>query len=124
MILVIPTVEDQPYYSFRIRLEGRDFTFSVTYSTRQDLYYLTISDADNAELVSGLKLVTNWPLLEYYQANPAAPQGELFAMSTTGDVTPARFGELAVGKRVELTYFETADALEFRASRTASTGNA
>ena len=116
-IQVIPTPTDLPYYSFRVKLEGRDFTFSVQYSTRGDRYYLSIADSDNTPLVSGLKLVSNWPLLEYYQSDPRVPQGELFAMSTNSDITPAGFGELGLGQRVELTYFETADALEFRAAR-------
>jgi hypothetical protein len=124
MIVVIPTVTDQPYYSFRVRLEGRDFGFSVQYSTRQDLYYLSIADSSGTPLVTGLKLVTNWPLLEYYQADPRLPQGELFAMSTTTNTSPAHFGELGAGKRVELTYFEQADALAFRAQRDASTSGA
>lgn len=118
-MLVIPTVSDLPYYSFRTRLEGRDFTFSIQYSTRQDRYYLSISDADGTPIATGLKLVANWPLLEYYQADPRLPPGELLAMSTTGDATPPRFGELGQGARVELTYFTQEEAQAFRTARDA-----
>lgn len=110
-VLVIPTPNDQPYYSQKVRLDGRDYLFHVAYNEREDRRYLSIHDEEDEPLVSGIKIIANWPLLRSYRFEPRLPPGELMAIDLTGDDSPPGLNELGEDRRVELNYFE-ADAEE------------
>lgn len=106
-VQLIPT-SDAPYYSQRVKLEGRDYLFRFAYNEREERWRLSIFDDEESPLLLGLKLVTNWELLQHYKADTRLPPGELWVMCTSGDDEPPKLDELGEGKRCELTYF-TAD---------------
>jgi hypothetical protein len=109
---LIPNIPDTAYSRQRTRLDGRDYVLEFAYNEREDRWYLTILDDEETPLVCGLKLVTNFPLLRRYKANPDVPPGELMAIDLTGNRAPPSFAELGEGRRVELTYFEAATLQE------------
>lgn len=109
-MITIQTTSD-PFYTTRVTLDGTDYILDFKYNQRQDRWYLTIQDANGNELVSGVKIVCNWPLLMRF-ANSALPVGELIAVALTDDDTPPGLNELGPGLRVELTYFEVSDIQE------------
>jgi hypothetical protein len=113
--ILIPNVVDAAYSSQKLRLEGRDYRFDFAYNQREDRWYLSIYDDEDDPLVTGLKIITSFPLLRRYQADPRVPPGELMAISLTGDDSPPGFSDFGVGRRVELTYFEAATAQELSA---------
>jgi len=104
-VIEIPTSTDTAYRSQKCRLDGRDFVLRFSYNEREDRYYVDILDEEETPILRGLKLVSNWRLLRHYHHDPRVPPGELMATDLTGDNSPPSFGELGIGKRVELTYF-------------------
>ena len=104
--LLIPTVVDAAHWTQKARLDGRDYLLRFTYNQRVDRYFLSIHDEDDAALLSGIRVVTNWSFLRHYRWNTALPPGTLAAVTLTQDFSPPGFGELGEGRRVELTYFE------------------
>lgn len=104
-IISLPTHDGAAYYSQRCRLDGRDYTLRFAWNQREGRWYLTLLDAEDNLLVSGVKIVSNWPLLRYYQYDPDVPPGELMAQDATGDNSPPGFDEMGIGNRVELVYF-------------------
>lgn len=102
--LLIPTSSD-PYYSQKVKLDGRDFVFRFSYNEREARWYLGILDDEETPLRLGLKLVANWELLQHYRADPRMPPGELWVMDLTESNAPPTLNELGEGKRCELTYF-------------------
>jgi len=105
-VILIPTETDKPYYSSRVKLDGREFSLRFAWNQFQERWYLTIADETNEVLLAGLKLIgANWPLLKHYQGDERLPQGELVVSDLTGLNTPPAFNELGVGLRCELTYF-------------------
>src|SRR5690242_7133103 len=106
--ILIPVPLDAAYSTQRVRLEGSDYVFDLAYNQREDRWYLSISDSESNPVVSGVKLVTNFPLLRRYHSNTAVPPGELMCVSLTGDDSPPGFADLGVGRRCEITYWEAA----------------
>jgi hypothetical protein len=89
-------------------LDGVAYLLTFRYNTRESCYYVTIASSDDTiEYVGGLKLVTNFPLLQSYPT----PPGELVCQSFSSDDTPPALGELGDGCRCTLYYIEQADVL-------------
>lgn len=108
-ILTIPTTSDTPFFSQVSQLEGVDYVFVFVYNQRENCYYLSLETVAGDEIVKGLKLVCNVPLLlKTIQGNLALPPGQLFvASSETSDDSPPGLNEL--GARCELIYFTSDD---------------
>jgi hypothetical protein len=106
--LLVPTVPGTPFHVVKARLEGRDFLLHLSWNQREERWHLSIHDDEDTPILAGIKLVTNWPLLRHYHFDLRVPPGELMAADLTRDGSPAALDELGIGKRVELTYFESA----------------
>lgn len=103
--LLIPTTPGVPFYTQKTRLDGVDYVLTFRYSQREDRWYLSLADNEEVPILSGLKLVANWPLLYSYHYDTRVPPGELFASDLSGDETPPGLNELGEGLRVQLIYF-------------------
>jgi hypothetical protein len=103
--LLVPTSPGVPFYTQKTRLDGRDYVLTFRYSQREDRWYLSLADSEEIPILSGLKLVANWPLLQAYHYDTRVPRGELSAMDLSGDDTPPGLNELGEGLRVQLIYF-------------------
>ncbi len=109
-MVVIPTDLVAPFYTQTTSLDGVNYFLTFRYNTREQAYYLSIDSVDGAvNYAQGIKLVSNFPLLQSYGDNPP---GELMAVSfSPDDDSPARIGELGDGQRVNLIYMEEADLI-------------
>jgi hypothetical protein len=107
--LVIPTLEDNPYYSIRVRLDGLDYNLRFAWNERVERWNFDILTDDGKVLATGIRIVSNWPLLRYYQYDKLMPPGEMMAVDSTLDGSPPGFFDLAPGKRVQLIYFPVTD---------------
>lgn len=110
IVLAVPS--DTPLWSQRTQLDGSDFILSFDYSGREDRFYLSIADSAGVAIVSGIKLVTNWPLLGKV-SDTRRPKGELLAFDPLDGVEGAVYGppgfrDLGPGRRVKLLYFPLA----------------
>lgn len=115
MALLIQTSVD-PYYSERVRLDGRDYILQFAWNQREERWRLSLFTDRDEPLVRGLKLVTNWPLLRYYQFDARIPSGELYVVDWTGNGTPPLLEELGEGRRCQLLYFSPEELAEIRAA--------
>lgn len=104
----IPTTND-PFYVQRTDLEGREFVFTFDFSTRESVWYLSIADSEEVEIVTGLKLVIGWPLLSRL-ATARKPPGLLFVISKVPeDDSPPGLEDLVEGGRCDLVYTTSDD---------------
>lgn len=105
MILEIPSSND-PYYTQRSDLEGREYVFVFLYSIRESCWYLNLKTGEEEEIISGVKLVCNQPLLRNL-AGELRPPGELMVISKTLDDSPPTLEELVSDSgRCTLIYVE------------------
>jgi hypothetical protein len=107
VIVTIPTFAN-PFYSEVVSLDGQGFLLNFTYNQRCDCWYLSIATTDGIDLLNGVKILSNWPLLKQCADN-RLPPGEIVSMSATIDVTPARLADLGPGGRCTLYYVPVED---------------
>jgi len=105
--VLIPTLSDgSTYYATRVNLDGTDYDFSFSWSTREQRWYLDLYDAAlGVLLVAHMKLVTSWPIWRYYHHVEDMPTGELYVLTRTADDSAPGLNDLGDGLRCELTYY-------------------
>lgn len=107
MPTLIPTSSD-PFYTQTTTLDGTDYILEFRFNSREECWYLKLSLTDATTLIEGVKVVSNWPLLQKL-VDARGPFGELVALAYGPDDSPAGLTELGIGQRVELTYFTKAE---------------
>lgn len=106
---LIPTELSALFWTQVSSLDGVPYLLTFRYNSRESCYYLQIDSSDGTvNYAQGIKLVSNYPLLQSYGDNPP---GELLAISFSADDSPAQIGELGDGQRVNLIYVEEADLI-------------
>lgn len=109
MPLLIPIFKGEPLYNERVKLEDRDYIFRFDWAGRESRFYMSISDSEGVLLLSGVKLVANWPLLIRHRFNAALPPGEIFAFDfELGGIPPVLED---FGTRVQLYYYQSGEDL-------------
>lgn len=66
MVAVVLPLFDDPSYSYNVALEGNSYNLKFEYNERAQLYFLSLSDADEDLIVGGEALVPNYPILLDY----------------------------------------------------------
>jgi hypothetical protein len=103
--VVIPLARGEAYTRQRVSLDGRPYTLDLAWNTRAGSWYISLSDAEEVPVASGLRLVPNWPLLRYHKWDPRCPQGEMFAQDE-GSGSDIGFDDIGGDRpRVELVYY-------------------
>lgn len=102
--LLIPTFPTADYTQ-RMTLDGRVFTLHFTWNQREQAWYLALLDEADVEILSGLKLVVDTPLLDFYKYDLRLPDGEFLVHDLTGSGVGPGFDDFGIGKRVELNYY-------------------
>ena len=109
MPVTIPTRTDWPHYALDCPLDGTTYHLDFDWNDRDNGWYLSISTPDGTPLVSGRRLVLNFPLFSRY-GNPQLSPGVLIAIDTTN--TGQEPGVSELGTRVQLVYLTAAEVAE------------
>jgi hypothetical protein len=109
MVFQIPTKSDgTASYEMVITLDGVAFRVGLDYSTREECWYMWISDLSGNLLVSAVKVVEATDLFFGFTSEDL-PAGTLFCTSLNGDPGPP--GLLDLGQNFGLFYADR-DELE------------
>lgn len=101
--LEIPLFSSIPLFDIRTTLDGREFILSFDWNDREQRFYFSIAASDGTPIMSGRKLVCNWPLTRKI-AGTAKPPGILMAIDYSNQAgEPPGLNDL--GERVKLVYF-------------------
>jgi hypothetical protein len=98
---IIPTRTDLESYTERVELDSVMFELTLTWNTREEVWMLSIADADGVALASGVKVVVDYPLFRSV-SNADMPAGTMMALDTSGAGLDPGLNEL--GERVLLMY--------------------
>ena len=104
------TTFDDANYRESVILDGTPYVLAFALNQRENTYYLSISASDGTPLVSGLKVLSNWPMLHGF-VDARLPPGELIPLTAADDASPPEPGELGTTERVTLYYFDASEAL-------------
>lgn len=106
---LIPTATSNPHFVMQTQLDGLTYTIRVHWNEREGAFYLDVGDVDNVPIVTGRKLVADWPLLHRVR-DEGKPPGEIYVVDKTGEGVDPGFDDL--GKRVVLIYIDAAGVAE------------
>jgi len=100
----LPVRSDFKAYSFQVNLDGQVYEIKIRFNTRVGRWYINIKDTSGNEILSGIKLLTNIPLIGQYQSLANLPPGEFMCIDETGYNKDAGINDL--GNDVKLVYIE------------------
>lgn len=101
----IPILVDTPSYSMRVTLTGVVFVLHFAYNGRIDRYYLSVHDVADNPIVTGMRVICDWPLMRKCRTT-GRPRGEIVFSDLSGNAEPPGLHEL--GRRVLCYYVEPA----------------
>jgi hypothetical protein len=102
MALALPLLNDgTSWFSYQVELDGRTFGLEFRWNERDASWYLSLRDADDAPLLSGLRVTVGHLYLSRFRLL-GLPKGELEFVDTTGQDEDPGFTDL--GSRVVLLY--------------------
>jgi hypothetical protein len=90
-----------------IALEGVRYRLKVYYSFRAAIWQLDVQTDRETDLLLGLKLVPDWPLIARFKIN-GLPPGEFRAVDTSEEGLPPGRDDFGSNRRVRLRYEEAA----------------
>ena len=105
-VTIIPTSTELANYTQKTVLDGTSYQLEFIYNEREDAWYVSILSDEGTDLINGIKIVADWPLLRRHQAEDTPP-GELIAQDTTGAGLDPGFADLGAG--VILLYIDKAE---------------
>lgn len=106
----IALTEDAAFLSLRLTLDGADYLLSLAWSQREEKWYLSLADGEDVPIVSGVKVVADYPLLSLSHHDSRCPPGELMATDTTGQGLDPHFADMSGdAPRVVLVYIPAAE---------------
>ncbi len=105
--VILPLRSDLPFYRVYVELESVLYGFEFHWNHLAEGWFMSIFTADDQPILSGVRLVVDWPL-NARGADARLPPGILIAQDTTGARQDP--GEDDLGTRTVLLYF-TSDEL-------------
>lgn len=106
-MLRLPAYPGRSHYSYRVTLEGAAFRFRWQWNRRTSGWYVSLYDAADNPLATGVRVVCNYPLFSELKGEERLPAGLIVAVPLTLDDSDPGFDDL--GGRVRVLYMEAAD---------------
>lgn len=88
-VLELPTFSDRDAYRYEVELSGGLFRVELRWNRADERWYLSLADATGAPLATGLRVVSDAPLLRL-AADSRLPPGDLVAYSATPGRDPGK----------------------------------
>ena len=108
-VFLLPTRSDLPHFDFFTELDGTKYGLEFKWNEREESWYMSILDSEGTAILSGRKVVVNWPLFSRF-AVAGLPPGNIIALDTAGTETNPGLTDL--GDRVQIYYFDSDEPTE------------
>jgi len=93
-----------PHFTVQAQLDGSSYALELEWLDAVGSWFVSLSGPKGEPVLSGLKLVTDWPLTARHRTR-GVPPGQLIFL---GDGTATPPGRLELGERVKLYYVDAA----------------
>lgn len=100
-MIQIPTDFNSPSFRQTIQLGASVYSLTFTWNGREEFWYMDIAMNINDPIVSGIKLVVDWSLINRF-ADARLPTGHIVALDLSGQGLDAARNDL--GSRVALIF--------------------
>lgn len=101
--IVIPA--DRAFIVQRVTLDGREYVLTLKWLQRVEKWSVSLADQDEVPILSGVKLVADYPLLTLCRHDARCPPGELLASDSSRQGLDPHFADISGdAPRVTLMY--------------------
>lgn len=105
-MIIIPTFQDRTArYTIEIELAGTPYNLFFSWNTREESWYMNIRDSEETPILTGIKLVPVYLLLEQYRAYENLPAGDFILWDLNQDSTDDNVTFDNFGERYQLLFF-------------------
>lgn len=73
-----------PHFRQRVTLDGAEYLLTFEWNQRAEKWFFSIAASDETKILTGVKLVADYPLLTLARWNAQCPDGELYAVDSSG----------------------------------------
>jgi hypothetical protein len=110
-VLIIPliNISESGNLNFTTTLDGTTYKIFLKHNERDNCWYMSLEDLEENLIRSGIKIVTNWPLLRLLRSG-SRPEGELIAVDTRFTALDPNLEEF--GAEIEFAYLEKETTFE------------
>jgi len=82
-MIIVPTFQNKSSrYAFDIELNQELFHLVFTFNAREKAWYMIIQNENENNIITGIKMVINYLLLEQYKAYAELPRGDFVIIDT------------------------------------------
>ncbi|MFZ5440457.1 MAG: phage baseplate plug family protein [Myxococcota bacterium] len=106
-MIQLPITQSSSHFSFATELDGRTWQFTFRWNHRAEQWVMSIADSEGNQVLTGLRVVIDFPLLARFRGREALPAGDIVARRTSGAKADPGFEDL--GRSVQLYYLSADD---------------
>jgi hypothetical protein len=103
-----------PAFTEFVVLDGIRYILTFTWNTRGEFWSLSVADANEEPIVSGIKLVVGYDLLEGFRSL-SVPKGALIILGLAGNMARIAYDDFTNSRALKLVYFTEAELATIRA---------
>jgi len=105
-IIPLENAKNEGNFTVAIDMDGEDFQLHFQLNDREDFWYFDLLDVDGNQLRSGIKAVSNFPLLRLmvHNSTPARPAGEIMCIDTLDNPTDSGVEDFGIS--AEMAYIQ------------------
>lgn len=102
---------DRAFVSQRVTLDGKEYVITLKWNMREEKWYLWLADQDELPILSGVKVVADYPLLTLCRQDPRCPPGQLLAYDSLGQGLDPHFADMSGDSPRVLLMYASAEEL-------------
>lgn len=107
-MVVLPFFQDRSSrFAYDIELAGELFRLYFSWNARETAWYMDIQDQNENNILTGIKMVPNYRLLEQYRAYAALPDGDFVVWDLNQNPITGGITFDNMGKRYQLLFFSS-----------------
>jgi len=95
-----------PHFTVQAQLDGATYTLELEWLDTIGAWFVSLLGSDGEPVLSGLKVVVNWPITWRYRTRGVPPGHLVFQAGGDGESSPP--ARLELGERVKLYYIDAA----------------
>jgi hypothetical protein len=101
--VTLPCQSDLPHFVFQCDLDGQTYGFEFEWNERVSAWFGSLLDVAGNPLISGVRIVTAFPLFNARSVSATLPPGKFMAVDTSGQDRDPGLSDLGV--RVQILYY-------------------
>lgn len=102
-------VDDNAYQQKLITLNGQTLFITVSFNTRDNRWYVDVSDRNEVDLITGIKLLPNQNLTSKYVSINSLIGGNLYCVNIKGDGIDITRDNFGTDRQFQLWYISSSE---------------